>query len=145
MQAQPRKAVETSTGVLMFVTPVAGFVTALAIGDYKRTKQILLSGATSLAATYILKYSIKKERPDFSDKHSFPSAHSSISFQGASFIQRRYSWKYGIPAYGIPAYVGWGRVYAKKHDVSDVVGGAAIGVASTYIFTRPFARKHNLT
>lgn len=140
-----RKAIETSTDVLFLLNPVTAFVGSLAIGDYKGTKQLVLSGATSLAATYILKYSIKKERPDHSDNHSFPSAHTSISFQGASFIQRRYGWKLGIPAYAISAYVGWGRTYAKKHDWWDVLGGAAIGTASSYIFTRPFAQKHNLT
>lgn len=140
-----RKAVETSTDILMFVNPVAGFVGSLAIGDYKGTKQIVLGGATSLATTYILKYAIKKERPDGSDNHSFPSAHTSISFQGAAFLQRRYGWKFGAPAYAISAYVGWGRTYAKKHDWWDVATGAAIGAASGYIFTRPFAQKHNLT
>lgn len=95
--------------------------------------------------TYILKYSIKKERPDIADKHRFLPAHTSIAFQGASFIQRRYGWKWGAPAYLLSAYVGWGRTYAKKHDWWDVAAGAAIGTASTYIFTRPFAKKHNLT
>lgn len=143
-KGQPRKAVETSTDILMLVTPVAGFATTLAIGDYQGTKQIVLSGATNLAASFILKYAVKKERPDHSNYHSFPSAHTSISFQGASFIQRRYGWKWGAPAYLLSAYVGWGRTYAKKHDWWDVLGGAVIGTASTYIFTRPFARRHNL-
>lgn len=143
-KSQPRKAIETSTDVLMLVAPAAGFIGSLAIKDYQGTKQIVLSGATSLAVTYILKYSIKKERPDHSDKHSFPSAHTSIAFQGASFIQRRYGWKWGAPAYLLSAYIGWGRTYAQKHDWWDVAAGAVIGTASTYIFTRPFAKKHNL-
>lgn len=145
VRAQSRKAIETSTDVLAFVNPVAGFVGSLAIGDYKGTKQIVIGGATSLAATYLLKYTVSKERPDGSDHHSFPSAHTSVAFQGASFIQRRYGWKFGAPAYVISTYVAWGRIYAKKHDIWDVLGGAAIGAASSYIFTRPFAREHNLT
>lgn len=144
-QAQTRKAVETSTDILMFVAPVAGFVGSLALGDYKGTKQIVLGGATNLAVTYALKYAIKKERPDHSDHHAFPSNHTSVSFQGAAFIQRRYGWKWGIPAYLVSAYVGWGRTYCKQHDWWDVLGGAAIGTASAYIFTRPFASKHKLT
>lgn len=142
---QARRKIKTSTDVLLFVTPVAGFVSSLAIGDYQGTKQIVLSGATSFVTTYLLKYTIKKERPDCSNNYSFPSAHTSIAFQGASFIQRRYGWKWGAPAYLLSAYVGWGRTYAKKHDWWDVLGGAAIGTASTYIFTRPFARKHDIT
>ena len=107
--AQNRKTIETTTDILMFITPVAGFAGSLAIGDYQGTKQIIFSGATNLAMTYALKYVIRKERPDHSDHHAFPSSHTSVSFQGASFIQRRYGWKFGLPAYLLSAYVGWGR------------------------------------
>ena len=68
-----------------------------------------------------------------------------MSFQGAAFLQRRYGWKFGAPAYAVSAYVGWGRIYAKKHDIWDVLAGAALGAGSAYIYTRPFARKHELT
>ena len=118
-----RKAVRTSGDVLAFVTPVASLTTVLVLQDWKGLK----------------------ERPDGSDKHSFPSMHTSVSFTGAAFIQRRYGWKWGIPAYAIASYVGWSRTYAKKHDWWDVVAGAALGAGSAYIFTRPFATKHNLS
>lgn len=145
LQAQSRKAVEISTDILMFANPAAGFIGSLITKDYTGTKQIVIGGATSLAATYILKYSIRKERPDHSNHRSFPSAHTSAAFQGATFLQRRYGWKYGIPAYTLSVYVGWGRIYAKKHDFGDVAAGAAIGLLSGYVFTCPFAQKHNLT
>lgn len=112
--AQNRKTIETTTDILMFITPVAGFAGSLAIGDYQGTKQIIFSGAMNMAMTYALKYVIRKERPDHSDHHAFPSSHTSVSFQGASFIQRRYGWKFGLPAYLLSAYVGWGRTYAKN-------------------------------
>ena len=93
----------------------------------------------------LTQFLVKKERPDGSDNHSFPSMHTSVSFTGAAFIQRRYGWKWGIPAYAVATYVGWSRTYAKKHDWWDVAAGAAMGIGSAYIFTRPFAQKHNLT
>ncbi len=139
-----RKAVRTSGDVLAFVTPAASLITVLALKDWEGLKQGALTGVTTLGVTYALKYLIKKERPDQSDNHSFPSMHTSVSFAGAAFIQRRYGWKWGIPAYALSAYVGWSRVYGKKHDWWDVVAGAAIGVGSAYIFTHPFARKHDL-
>ena len=77
--AQKRKTIETTTDILMFITPVAGFAGSLAIGDYQGTKQIIFSGATNLAMTYALKYVIRKERPDHSDHHAFPSSHTSVS------------------------------------------------------------------
>ena len=88
---------------------------------------------------------VRKERPDHSDFHSFPSAHTSILFANAAFVQRRYGWKWGLPAYVLATYTGWSRTFARKHDWWDVVAGAAIGAGCSYIFTRPFAQKHELT
>lgn len=140
-----RKAVRTSGDVLALATPVAGLATLLVMQDWQGLKQGVFAGATTLGVTYALKYIVKKERPDRSDLHSFPSMHTSVSFAGAAFIQRRYGWKWGVPAYLVSTYVGWSRVYGKKHDWWDVAAGAAIGAGSAYIFTRPFARKHQLS
>ena len=126
-----RKAVRTSGDVLVFITPVASLATVLATQDWQGLKQGVFTGVTTLGVTYALKYLVKKERPDFSDNHSFPSMHTSVSFAGA--------------AYAVSTYVGWSRVYGKKHDWWDVAAGAVIGAGSAYIFTRPFAKKHNLS
>lgn len=144
-EAQSRKSIDTSTDILALLNPIAGFTGSLIIKDYKGTKQVVLGGLTNLAANYILEYSIHKKRPDGSGNHAFPSTHTSVSFQGAAFLQRRYGWKFGAPAYAVSAYVGWGRIYARKHDIWDVLAGAALGAGSAYIYTRPFARKHELT
>jgi len=122
-----RKAIRTSGDVLVFITPVASLATVLATQDWQGLKQGVFTGVTTLGVTYALKYLVKKERPDFSDNHSFPSMHTSVSFAGAAFIQRRYGWKWGIPAYAVSTYVGWSRVYGKKHDWWDVAAGAGFG------------------
>ena len=140
-----RKAVRTSGDVGALLLPGAGVTAVLLQKDWQGLKQGVFSGVTTLGVTYALKYIVKKERPDRSDNHSFPSMHTSTSFAAAAFIQRRYGWKWGIPAYAIASYVGWSRTYAKKHDWWDVVAGAALGAGSAYIFTRPFATKHNLS
>lgn len=140
-----RKAVRTSGDVGAILLPVAGLTAILINKDWQGLKQGVFAGATTLGVTYALKYIVKKDRPDHSDRHSFPSMHTSVSFTAASFIQHRYGWKWGIPAYVVSSYVGWSRVYGKKHDWWDVAAGAAIGIGSSYIFTRPFAKKHNLT
>ena len=140
-----RKAVRTSGDVGAILLPVAGLTAILINKDWEGLKQGVFAGATTLGVTYALKYIVKKDRPDHSDNHSFPSMHTSVSFTAAAFIQRRYGWKWGLPAYVLSTYVGWSRVYGKKHDWWDVAAGAAIGVGSSYIFTRPFAKKHELT
>lgn len=140
-----RKAVRTTGDVGAVLLPVAGLTAVLLQKDWQGLKQGVFSGVTTLGVTYALKYIVKKERPDHSDNHSFPSMHTSTSFAAATFIQRRYGWQWGLPSYILSTYVGWTRVYGKKHDWWDVAAGAVIGSGSSYIFTRPFAKEHNLT
>lgn len=144
VSAQSRKGVDFSTDVAMFVPSAVGGVISLIEGDKKGLVQLVGSGAASVAAAYALKYTVKKERPDGSDSHSFPSNHAGVAFMGATFIQQRYGWKYALPAYAISGYVAWGRVYADKHDVWDVIAGAAIGVGCAIAITTPFAREHRV-
>ena len=65
-----------------------------------------------------------------------PSGHTAAAFSGASFIQRRYGWRYSLPAYGAAAFVAYSRVAAEKHHVEDVIVGALLGIGSTYLFTK---------
>ena len=140
-----RKAVRTSGDVGAILLPVAGLTAILVQKDWVGLKQGVFAGLTTLGVTYGLKAVVNKERPDHSDHNSFPSMHTSTTFTAAAFIQRRYGWKWGLPAYIVSTYVGWSRVYGMKHDWWDVATGAVIGAGCSYIFTRPFAKKHELT
>jgi len=93
--------------------------------------------ALSLGVTAALKYSINEERPNGKD-HSFPSGHTSFSFTSAEFMRKRYGWEFGLPAYAAASFVGYSRVEADKHYWHDVMTGAAIGIASSYLFTKPY-------
>lgn len=140
----PRKAVRISGDVVVGTLAAAGVAAVLAQKDWQGLKQGALAGVTTVGVSLALKYIVKEERPDHSNKHSFPSMHTSTAFTAAAFIQRRYGWKWGAPAYALSTYVGWTRAFARKHHWWDVLAGAAIGTASSYIFTTPFARKHEL-
>ena len=145
ISAQSRSVVETSTDVAMFLPSVAGAVVSLVEKDYQGLWQLVGSGASSIAVAYALKYSVDKERPDGSDNRSLPSNHAGVAFAGATFLQQRYGWRYALPAYLVGGYVAWGRVYARRHDVWDVLAGATIGTGCAMFLTTPFARKHNLS
>lgn len=140
-----RKAARTAGDVLLFAAPAAGIATTLALKDWQGLKQGALTAVTTVGTTYALKYLISKDRPDHSDDHSMPSMHTAITFTAATYIGRRYGWKWSIPAYAVSAYVAWSRVYGKKHDWWDVAAGAAIGTASALVFTRPRTRGPQLT
>lgn len=142
--AQSREAVKTSTDILMFLPSAAGAGVSLLEGDYKGLLQNVEAAGLSVATAYILKYTVKKRRPDGSDNHSFPSNHTGVAFAGATFLQQRYGWKWGAPAFAVAAYVGWGRIYAKRHDAWDVLAGAAIGTLSGVLLTTPYAKERNL-
>ncbi len=139
-----QKGVRISSDVLLVAMPVATLTGLLITQDWQGLKQGAFTAATTLGVTYLLKYTVNKTRPDGSNSHSFPSAHTSGVFANATFLQRRYGWKIGVPAFVVATYVGWARTYAKKHDWWDVVAGAAIGAGSALIYTRPFAQKHEL-
>lgn len=145
VMSQQRKAVESSTDILMFLPSAAGAALSIAKADYDGLLQLVESGATAVAAAYVLKYTVSKRRPDGSDNRSFPSNHSGVAFAGATFLGRRYGWGYGAAGCALASYVAWGRVYSRRHDTLDVLAGAAIGVCSALIYTHPYAREHNMS
>ncbi len=124
--------------VLQILIPATALALTYAKGDNQGSIQFYKSFATTMAATYALKYSVPETRPDGTDNKSFISGHTSAAFSGASFIQRRYGWKLGIVAYAAASFTGWSRIESKKHYLGDVARGAAIGIISTYIFTSPY-------
>jgi membrane-associated phospholipid phosphatase len=106
--------------------------------DMEGMVQLAESAALDLAVTYGLKYAVSERRPNGEDNQSFPSAHSSVSFASAEYLRKRYGWEYGLPAYGVASFVAYSRVESKVHFVHDVLAGAAIGMASSYLFTTQY-------
>ena len=129
-----------TTDVLCLVPDATALGVALAKHDTEGLKQLVLSTATCLAVNYGLELCIKKDRPDGTGHHAFPSTHTAVAFNGSTFLMKRYGWKWGVPAYVVSSFVAWGRVKTDRHDWWDVLGGAAIGAGSAFIFTRPFVK-----
>ncbi len=121
------------------VLPAGAAAGTLLAHDHKGLAQLAESYASAMAVTYILKPTIDRTRPN-GGHMSFPSGHATSAFAGAAFLQRRYGWWFGIPAYGLASYVAYSRVETKQHYTSDVVAGAAIGIATNLVFTHP--RQH---
>lgn len=141
---KPQKGVGISTDVFAVLLPATALTLTLCEKDWKGLLQGVETAAVTAGVTLLLKYTVKEWRPDHSNRHSFPSGHTAVTFASATYLQRRYGWKWGVPAYVVSTYVGWGRCFAKKHHWYDVVAGAAIGAGSALIFTRPFAKQHDL-
>jgi len=132
--------VETEGDILAIAIPAAATGMILAHKDKDGFGQFIEVMGSTAIVTLGLKQLVDKKRPN-GESQSFPSAHTSLAFAGAGFIQQRYGWKYGIPAYIGASFVGWSRVDAKQHYVEDVLAGAAIGIVSNLIFTKSYENK----
>ena len=53
-----------------------------------------------------------------------------MTFATATVLQRDLGWKIGVPAYGLATYVAASRIQDKRHFLSDVAFGAAIGIVA---------------
>ena len=128
--------------VILFTLPAASLGTSLVIGDEKGAWQFTKGILVNVAVTYGLKFGINKPRPDKSNDNSFPSGHTSTVFHSAGFVHRRYGFKYSIPAYALAGFTAASRIDSKKHDILDVLAGAAIGLGSNLLFTTDYAEEH---
>lgn len=139
LEAQ-KSGIERTGDILQVVIPAVAFSATVGNHDSEGRAQFVKSFLANFTVTALLKFVIAKERPDGTNDRSMPSGHTSTAFQGASFIHLRYGWEKGFPAYLGATFVGFSRVYADKHYVSDVVGGAAVGILSSVLFTDRFER-----
>ncbi len=128
--------------IALIVLPLSTLGTTLIKGDDQGFWQFTKGFVLTEALTYGLKTTINKPRPDLSNDNSFPSGHTSTVFHSAGFIHRRYGFKYSVPAYLIAGFTAASRVDSKKHDMLDVIAGAAIGLGSNLLFTTEYQQKH---
>ncbi len=127
---------ETSGDILRIALPAAAFALTVKRGDREGRLGFYRSFGATVVTTALLKQGIDKRRPDRSDDDAFPSGHTSMAFQGAAFIHRRYGIRQAWPAYVAATWVGWTRIDADEHDVVDVLGGAALGLGSAFLLAR---------
>jgi len=117
-------------------TQLAAALGTYAIGQISGQRKVALVGADLLQSqilaqtmTAAVKMAVGRTRPD-GTQYSFPSGHSSVSFATATVLQRDLGWKVGVPAYGLATYVAASRIQDKRHFLSDVTFGAAIGIVA---------------
>jgi hypothetical protein len=90
--------------------------------------------------THALKAVTSRERPTgerdgSTQTYSFPSGHASASFTTATVLWRHLGWKVGLPASTLAAYASASRIQQNAHYVSDILFGAALGIASARTVT----------
>jgi len=119
--------VEKVGHVLAYALPAAAGGISLFSGDREGVAELVISYALTMGTTYGLKNVVSEERPDHSGNDSFPSGSAASAFAGAAYLDKRYGWQFGLPAYAVASFVGYSRVESKQHHWYDVVAGAAFG------------------
>ena len=154
--------------IVRFINPIGSGVTLLVacmaaalLARWLRRSR--LRDAASLAAVafasaglveYTLKHLFDRPRPDagriaagllspsFSTDDSFPSGHATSVFAVATVFGAYYP-ALRVPLYLFATAIALGRVYLERHDVSDILAGAALGVGvavSLYRYRRSLLR-----
>jgi membrane-associated phospholipid phosphatase len=129
---------ESQADLLTVALPVSAYWLTLSKDDEHGAWSLARSLGLTAIATLAINSVIDKDSPNGRADDAFPSGHTAIAFSSAAFIQKRYGWRTGIGAYAVSSYVGWLRTETDDHDNIDVIGGAALGIVSSYLFTRAF-------
>jgi membrane-associated phospholipid phosphatase len=124
------------SGKLIGGLPVqlGGAFAAYTVGRLTNSPRTVRVGAELIRAqmmastvTYAMKYSVRRTRPDGS-RFSFPSGHTAVTFSSATVLQKNFGWKAGVPAYAVASYVAASRIQSRRHYLSDIAFGAAVGI-----------------
>lgn len=114
---------------------------AFAIGRVVGSPTLTAVGADLVSANIVaqtlttgIKGVVRRGRPD-NTEFSFPSGHASVTFAAATVLQRHFGWKAGVPAYAVASYVAASRIHERRHFLSDVTFGAALGIVSGWSVT----------
>jgi membrane-associated phospholipid phosphatase len=86
-----------------------------------------------------LKLAARRERPDASNRVSFPSGHSSNAYCAAAVLGRHYP-RLAVPGYALASFIAVSRMAANKHHFSDIVAGAGFGYGVGRLVTRRNSR-----
>lgn len=136
-------------GAVLGSTPfqMAGSIATYGIARWIGNARLAMVGGDLFRAQLVaegltvgLKQSFRRNRPEGSG-FAFPSGHTTVSFASATVLHRHYGWRAGLPAYGIAGYVALSRVQMKRHYLSDVAFGAALGIAAGRTVTLGSARR----
>jgi len=133
--------IENAGDAGVIILPVSAAATTLILKDKQGAWQFTKSFVLNLAVTGAGKILINKQRPLQGGDHAFPSGHTSVAFQSASYFHRRYGFKYSIPGYVLASFTAYSRLNAARHDGWDILAGAALGIGSTLFFTTPLKEK----
>lgn len=131
----------TVTDVLTGVIPIGAFWYTHNIDDRNGRDQMLWSVGTSLVVITSARVAFNEHdwgtRPN-GHPYGFPSGHIAFFGSSAAFIQDRYGWKAGIPAWAATAYTAYVRVEDGHHRWRDVITSAVVAQGISWYFVERY-------
>lgn len=125
---------------VMAAIPVTAFAIAYFKDDVEGEKQFLRNLLANQLLTSLARLGFDQtslgERPT-GNRYGFPSGHVSFAASGASFLQERYGWRYGVPAWLLTGYVAWNRVDNGDHHARDVIASVVLSYGVGKLFVTP--------
>ncbi len=127
---------------LQVALPVAALASTYYMDDSDGRWMLVKGFASSWATVYAIKYAAARQRPGENSHRfdSFPSGHTFGAFSGAAFLQTRYGYKVGLPAYALATLTGISRVHGNYHYADDVIAGAGIAMLWNWFYTTPYSQ-----
>lgn len=113
---------------------IGRYVVAPAAGEPKTNRyshlgfDLIRAQVVSQALVHGMKYTVRRDRPT-GECCAFPSGHAAAAFAAASVLERHLGYRGSWPALAGAAYVATSRLVDRRHFLSDVVFGAAVGEA----------------
>lgn len=136
---------ELAADVITATLPMAAFAIAHYKDDGAGEGQFLRTNAVSLVLNTTLRVAFNQtswgERPN-GNQYAFPSGHVAFVATQAAFLQERFGWKYGLPAYALTGYVAWVRVDTDHHHWRDIIAAVALAEAVTRLWVTPHDAVH---
>lgn len=138
VQARP-SLIEKAGDDIQIILPAVAAVCAFGLrdlGDY--AIRLAANLAVAHGSKNLLGDAKINLRPSGGDK-GFPSGHTTVAFQGASYLARdcvgNLPWARAA-VFGAAVFVGGSRIEAGAHFLFQVVAGALLGLASDRLFRR---------
>ena len=113
-----------------------GLTSAMLLAGHVTSDSTMFETGFQLARTLVytgvlvegLKVAVDRTRPD-GGKYSFPSGHAAIATSMVPVLARGYGPRVGVPAGVLAGLTSIGRLEDRKHYVSDVLFGSALGLS----------------
>jgi membrane-associated phospholipid phosphatase len=137
--------IETAGQAIAIALPIAAGGFTIATDDWTGLAELTETTGATVGTAFLLKYVVPEERPDHSNKQSFPSDTAALAFAPANFLWDRYGWQYGVPAYLAAGFVGYSRVESKQHHWWDVAASAGLAFGYDRLFTTRFRRGYDFS